>query len=146
MNLQEDFKRYSEGYGFIAPFCLVMIGMFFLFRTPSLNELKIYSGKIVYNQYLQVLRIEEINTKFIIPEAQKEAVFKKLKSAKHARVWVKSNCSERCTIKQLKLDNKFIIEYKYKQEIIVPIIFVFLGLLLIPIVINAKRKQKKREK
>ncbi|MFO7868055.1 MAG: hypothetical protein R6U95_02000 [Bacteroidales bacterium] len=140
MRFEQDIRKYSEGYGFIAPFCLLVIGIFFLFKVPSLDDLTDYSGKIIYNQYLQVLQLEETNKKFILPEAQKETVFLKLKSAEYAHVWVKSGCADRCKIKQLKLDNELIIEYDYLKEVTVPIIFAAIGLLLIPIVIKSKKK------
>ena len=146
MRLEEDFRRYSQGYGFIAPFCLLVIGIVFLFKTATFNDLTQISGNIVYNQYLQVLQLEGIDKKYIFPESQKDFAFKKIKSSEFARVWVKKGCSDRCKIKQLELDGEIIFEYNYLKEITIPIIFGVIGLLLIPIVIRAKRKQRARER
>ena len=144
--MKESFVRYSENRGFGIPFCFVIISIIFLIKTPMASDLIPISGNIVYNQYLQVLQLEDIDKKFIFPESQKDIAFKKIKSAEYARIWVNKGCSERCKVKQLELDGEIIFEYNYLKEITIPIIFGVIGLLLIPIVIRAKRKQRAREK
>ncbi len=144
--MKNSLIRYSENRGFGIPFCFIVVSVVFLIKTPTTNDLITISGNIVYNQYLQVLQLEEIDKKFIFLEAQKDIAFKRIKSAESARIWVKEGCSDRCKIKQLELDGEVIIEYNYLKEITIPIVFGLMGLLLIPIVIRAKRKQNAREK
>ena len=68
MNRSSDFKKYSWGYGFIAPFCMLILSVYWIYNTPiTADKLKIIVGIIKHQNYFPgCILIEGNDAKFII--------------------------------------------------------------------------------
>jgi hypothetical protein len=144
--MSNDFRRHSQGYGFIAPFCMLALCIIWIYYTPTTPEtMKTVSGDIKQQSYFKdIILLQGDDTKYIIGN-ESEIVQRLLESKKKAVIWIEEDEKlDRKVIKQLELDGEIIIEYNYLKDITIPIVFGVIGLLLIPIVIRAKRKQRAR--
>lgn len=142
--MNNDLKKHSHGYGFIAPFCMLLLCVIWIYKTPaSPNKMKVITGNIKQQTHFKdIILLHNDDTKYVIGR-ESSTVIQLLNSKKAAVIWVKKGEETgRKFIKQLQLDGETVIEYNYLKEITTPIIFGIIGLLLIPIVIRAKRKQK----
>ncbi len=147
MNTKTDFHKYTIGYGFIAPFCLVVMSIYFIYKTPiNATKLEIFSDTIRHSKYFDCVFLQNDDTKYILAKnSNKEFLLQKIKKSTTAKIWVKKD-SKRKYIKQLELDDTLVLSYNYFQEIISLIILGILGLILIPFVVKARGKQIRKDR
>lgn len=141
MGLRNDFARRAEGQGFIAPFTMLIVGIFFLFQTPKVNELDYYSGELKYNKHFQNIQVLGEEPKFVFgTKKEKELVLPMLDGATYAKIWVRQNDKRYKNIKQIELDGEMVIQYSFLREISMSLFLIIVGAVLIPFVIKAKRQ------
>ncbi len=131
----------SATQGFWAPFAFLFVGIAVIIKTPSKEDLIIFSGVINPDHYFDGILLENEDSKFIFDlKKQKDIASQKLKTATHAKIWVTNNSKERKAIKRLELDEDLILEYNYVEEIRLYLIFIVIGVVLIPVVVKERIK------
>ncbi len=133
---------YGARRGAVAPYCLIIAGIYGLLTTPlNIDRLEYYSGAIEsYTETdFEYLNIEEIDNSFRVDlKKNREILRDALPNSKNIELWA----TEKTLIKQIKVDGAIRIEYKWLREVRVGFVFIMVGLILLPFTTKEWRKMK----
>ena len=133
----------------LIPFVFIISGLIFLLYTPvDARRMNTYSGylsKYDKNNY-STFCIKGNKIKFKVQtKKDKELLRAVFPTAKHIEVWSRKILlgKNKDFIMQLKVDGRMVIEYNWWYHAKVPIFFIVIGLILLPIVRKEWGKMKK---
>ena len=132
--------------GFSAPFILVLVGVASLLFVPINDESLDFKSGIIEkcnNDYSKFWLINQKRPYEIGLKRYRDKLLESSPRGKRVDVWTKRN---KRNVLQLRINNEMIIEYKWKNQIKVPLFFIFVGSILIPFVIREKKGMDNSEK
>lgn len=145
--MNKELVRYSENRGFGVPFVLVLVGVWGLLKTPSPDELAVYSGGLKeYDYIFKTITLANSEKVFHVSNKSRELINRKrIKNSEFIVIWVVFSKEGEYEVKQLKVDEEYVFKYNYWKSLSVGFVFTLIGLILVPVVIRAKIKQRQRE-